>query len=265
MDSEPSDDTGPAPSTGAARQPELLVRQRFHGPPHSGNGGYTAGLLAARLAPQTGAQTPVTVTLRLPPPLDRPMTVSLDGDARSARLLAGDSLVATAAAAAEDLVVVEEVTLADAREAETRYAGLAEHPFPTCFVCGPQRGPGDGLRLFAGPIEHDLSACSWTPDESLAGADGTVGPEFCWAALDCPGGWTADIAGRPMVLGRMTAQVDAPVAVGEPHVVTGRLLGSEGRKTFTATTVYDADGRIVGRAEHIWIAVDAETFGEIAS
>ena len=76
-----------------------------------------------------------------------------------------------------------------------------------------------------------------------------------WAALDCPGGWSATWSGRPMVLGRMTAAVDACPAVGDPCVVVGRRLRDERRKTFTATTAYDADGRVLGRAEAAWIAL----------
>ena len=46
----------------------LVVPHRFRGPARSGNGGWTAGVLAAYL-PGDG---PVTVTLRRPPPLARP-------------------------------------------------------------------------------------------------------------------------------------------------------------------------------------------------
>ncbi len=63
-----------------------------------------------------------------------------------------------------------------------------------------------------------------------------------------------------MVLGRMTARVDALPVVGEPHVVAGARLGREGRKTFTASTFYDADGRVVATAQHVWIAVDPAAF-----
>ena len=47
--------------------------------------------------------------------------------------------------------------------------------------------------------------------------------------------------------------------VGRPHVVVGTARRPEGRKTFTATSLYDAD-RLVGRAEHTWIAVDPDRF-----
>jgi len=64
-----------------------------------------------------------------------------------------------------------------------------------------------------------------------------------------------------MVLGRMTARIDALPVVGEPHVVVGEGRGQDGRKTFTAATLYDADGRVVATAEHTWIAVDPAQFG----
>ena len=58
-----------------------------------------------------------------------------------------------------------------------------------------------------------------------------------------------------MVLGRITASVDALPDVGDRCVVVGRLLGVDGRKSFTASTVYDPDGRVLGHAESTWIAV----------
>ena len=40
----------------------------------------------------------------------------------------------------------------------------------------------------------------------------------------------------------------------------GRNLDESGRKTHTATTLYDADGRILARAQHTWIAVRPSLF-----
>jgi hypothetical protein len=110
-------------------------------------------------------------------------------------------------------------------------------------------------------------AAPWVPDGSLAADyheyDDPL-PRAClaatWAALDCIGGWAGDLSERLMVLGQMTAIIDDLPARGEQHVVTGEHRGSQGRKTFTASTLHDADGRIVGRAEHTWLAVDPETF-----
>jgi hypothetical protein len=242
------------------RVDEITIARRFSGPAGSGNGGYSAGLLAQAHRFDHESATAVEVTLRRPPPLGTAMSVRRS-DAATA-MYAHDQMVGEARAGELTAEPVEAVSLADAREAETTYAGQTGHPFPTCFTCGLDREPGDGLRLRPGRIGGDRTACTWTPDGSLAeeGESAHVRPEFVWAALDCPGGWTADIEGRPMVLGRITANVDAPAETGERHVVMGRLLGQDGRKTFTTTTLYDSDGRVVARAQHVWIAVDPSAF-----
>ncbi|MPZ95663.1 MAG: hypothetical protein GEU96_12320 [Propionibacteriales bacterium] len=249
----------------------ITIAPRFAGPPRSANGGYTAGLLAATIhaggdAPRTSTRdttTGVSVSLRQPPPLG--IELDVDGGPTTARLMHGAVLVAEASVVDVDITPVDAVSMAEAAEAERSYAGLRSHPFPTCFTCGPDREPGDGLRLFSGPVGDGRTACLWTPHASLERDPGVVGEEYVWAALDCPGAWTVDLEGRPLVLGRMTAQLDAPATIGERHVVMGRLLGEDGRKTFTATTLYDSDGRIVARAEHLWIAIDPTTFGALSA
>lgn len=232
----------------------LLVPARFNGPPGSGNGGYVAGLLAAHL-PGDG---PVQVTLREPPPLEVPLVVLREGEDRAHATFGGAVIASAESGGGLVAGPVEPVTFEDAAEAESRYAGLSAHPFPGCFVCGPDRPPGDGMALRPGRVgsaPEGPVATTWVPDASLADPDGGVATVFVWAALDCPGGWSSDLVARPMVLGRMTAAVHARPQVGDRCVVVGRVLRAEGRKTFTATTAYDADGRVLGTAEATWIAL----------
>jgi hypothetical protein len=62
-----------------------------------------------------------------------------------------------------------------------------------------------------------------------------------------------------MVLGRMGVTLVAEQSDLVPHapyVVMGRHLRNDGRKTFTACTLYGPDGEAVAHAEAIWIAVD---------
>ncbi len=215
----------------------------------SGNGGYVSGLVAAYVGDDV-----VTVTLRRPPPLDVALDVRNDDDA--VRLVQEGETVAEAVPGdGGALSAVPQVSVAEAADASKTYAGLHKHPFPECFVCGPSRDPGDGMSLFPGRLGDGRTACVWVPAADLADEAGRVAAQFVWAALDCPGGWSAPIEGRPMVLGRMTTGIDVLPMVGERCVVMGRLLGSEGRKTWTATTAYGADGRVLGRAHATWIVV----------
>ena len=154
--------------------------------------------------------------------------------------------------------VVPPVDRATAADAARAYPGLLDHPFPRCFVCGPAHP--DGLRIFPGQVADQEGgarvAATWTPDESVA--DHLLATT--WAALDCVGGWAGDLEERLMVLARMTARIDELPAVGAEHVVVGLGRRTEGRKTFTASALYDADGRLLGSAEHLWIAIDPAAF-----
>jgi len=249
---------------------ELLVPRRFCGPSSSGNGGWTAGALTGLLDhdrpdDRAAAWPTVQVTLRKPPPLDTPLPVS-DGVAVDP---AGE-VVAAAEVVDRELVPVDAVTAEEAAAATASYSGHVSHPFPTCFACGTARE--DGLRIFPGRVGDDAHgrarvAAPWTPDPSVAEdyhvytGEPRASLAATWAALDCVGGWAGDLEERLMVLGRMTARVDTLPMVGEPHVAIGGARGRDGRKTFTASTLLDSDGRVVAVAEHVWFAVEPAGFG----
>jgi len=225
----------------------VSIDRRFRGPPDSGNGGYVVGLLA-RFAPE-----PVAVRLLVPPPLDAALEV-LATDGGGLELVHGERRIATAAPDAVELKVPAAPGPAAARAASARYAGFRDHPFPGCFVCGPGRAAGDGLRVFAGPLEGGAQVASpWQPDESLGGTRGRVRPEFLAAALDCPGYFAVADGSPMMLLGSMALRIEGSVAVGEPCVVLGWSLGISGRKRRAATAVYGADGECVARAVSVWV------------
>lgn len=239
----------------------LRIPHRFNGPAHSGNGGWTAGALAETC----GLQPPVTVRLKVPPPLGMNLAVAeVHG---TVELQIGMEVVAVATSEGQeswtDWSDISPVTLAEARAAEEEYAGRRSHAFPTCFSCGPDREPGDGLRIFPGPVGEGRVAASWTPDPSVAEPDGSVGAPVTWAALDCVSAWSSDLEHRPVVLAQMTAQVESPPRAGAPYVVQGLLRGMDGRKTWTASAMFDENGRLVAQAEQLWIAVDAAVVAEL--
>ncbi len=231
----------------------FVVPARFCGPPMSGNGGWTSGHLAQLVDGALEGGT-VTVRLRTPPPLDTEMAISRSDDG-TVEVWDGETLVAQAFAAEplDATEVRQPVTYAEAEAAGPAYEGLRSHPFPTCFTCGTRRDPSDALCLRTGLLagHTTLRAAAWTPREST--------PELVWAALDCPGAWASGIAGRELVLGTMTAAVQDLPQVGDPHVVMAWPRGHDGRKYYSGTALYAADGRLLARADAVWIAVDAST------
>jgi hypothetical protein len=219
----------------------MIIERRYNGPPNSGNGGWTAGLIATEMGRSA------EVTLRLPPPLDTPLTVTCTDQTLSV-YAAGDALVATAHPAEVAAEPIGAVPYAEAEAVSATYPGFTANPFPTCFVCGPKRAPGDGLRLFTGRLTSGDTATPWTVPSD-------VSAPMVWAALDCPGGWSIDIEARPYVLGRVATHVDALPAPGDECVVMGRLLNIAGRKASVASVLYGPEGTALAWSRATWIAL----------
>ena len=108
---------------------KIIIDPRFCGPPDVGNGGYVAGLLAARL------EGTVEVRLRAPAALDHPLVVRATDD--GVELLDGGQRVATARRTVLDLDVPAPPAFAEAQERAGSCRAFQTHPFPRCFVCGP--------------------------------------------------------------------------------------------------------------------------------
>lgn len=226
----------------------IRIDRRFCGPPDSGNGGYVAGLVARELG-----SSDVSVTLRLPPPLEQDLELVSEGD--STWLKDGEALIASAQPHRLSIDVPPPPSFAEAEDAGSAYFGFRHHNFPGCFVCGPERSANSGLRIFPGAIRSGQVAAIWRPDTSLVDAGGSVRPEFLWAALDCPGYWA--VAGRAgiAVLGRIAARIEIRSVPGDPLIVTGWSIRSEGRKHQAGTALHDASGRLLAAAEAIWITL----------
>jgi hypothetical protein len=216
---------------------ELVIERKFRGPSESANGGYTCGVLASFV------HGPAEVTLRQPPPLEKPLEVEVE---RRVELRDGETLVAHAEPAEVDLDLRQPVAFDEAARAALP-EGDKESVFPECFVCGWKRD--DGLRIYAGPVDGtDMVAATWTPN------DEQVAPEFVWAALDCPGAYAVQAGWRGTpVLGRLAARVAHLPHAGERCVVMAWPLGEEGRKLFAGTALYGQDGRVLGAARATWI------------
>lgn len=214
-----------------------MIDHRYRGPQGSGNGGYSAGRLAAFV------DGPAEVTLRLPPPLERPLAVARE-DGR-VLLLDGDAIVAEARPARPDVEPPAPVTAAEAEDAASRHVRWGGDNFSECFSCGVR--PDDGLCIHVGPVAgRDLHGAPWLPRE--------VSPEVVWAAIDCAGAYAVGGPGRgEVVLGRMTAEIRRLPAEGEQCVVVSWPLGEEGRKLYAGTALFSAPGELLAVARQTWI------------
>lgn len=237
----------------------VFIGERYNGPPGSGNGGYSCGLVAAALPPGDGIPE---VTLRTPPPLERELRVEqvdggitvLDDVTLGARLL-----IAEARRVAADLEAPDPVSFAAAVAASAGSPSHHYHPYPGCFVCGPARAEGDGLRIISGAVAgRRVAGSAWTPNSSVADDDGVVREEVVWAALDCPS-WFGFACfetweGRPL-LGRLAADIMQLPHAGDHLVSLGWFIERDGRKVHSGAALYDDDGTLLARSRATWLIV----------
>jgi hypothetical protein len=238
----------------------LTLDPRFNGPPDSGNGGYTCGLLAGFVEAEAAE-----VTLRLPPPVGKPLAV-VRGEDGGVLLRDGDELVAEAHPTELSPEAPAPVDAAEASIAseDSPFLDTATHPFPTCFVCGPLREPADGLRIFSGPVaERDVYAAPWTPDPGLGE---TLAPELVWAALDCP--TSVPVANdpdapdfRPIVLARLATRILGPVTTGQPHTIVSWPVAIDGRKRHAGAALYAHAGDLLAVSRALWIELKPPAAG----
>ena len=217
----------------------VTIDRTYRGPLQSANGGYAAGLLGSRVGDAA------EVTLRLPPPLERPLEVRRVGE----RLLLcdGEDLIAEAVGADPGIDAPEPPTWQEAAASAEGVGAFGPPQFAECFVCGV-RDDGTGLGIHPGPVpgRNGLVAATWVAPD--------VTPEVVWASIDCPGAYAAGEVGRgEPVLGRMTACVERLPDEGEPCVVVGWPLGEDGRKLYAGTALYGRDGAVLALARQVWI------------
>lgn len=241
---------------------QVVIEGRFCGPPRSGHGGYTAGLVAEMLG------NPAEVTLVAPPPLGVPLDLVRNADG-TAVLSDGDTVVASGRTL--ETVSVEAAfpdgaaTLrwADAEAAAAHSENLtAPHPAPTCFGCGPAREPREAIALRTGPVDGQpgLFAAPWVPSASYALDDGSLATRMVWAALDCPTGAPFLARGLTVVLGRLALDLRGLVSVGYRYIIAVRATGDDGRKHHAEALLTTDMGNVQAVARATWIEVDPATF-----
>jgi hypothetical protein len=242
----------------------FVIEKRFCGPPNSANGGYVCGILAAHIGEQA------EITLLAPPPLGQQLVVV--AREHGVELRKDATILATGRSARIEVPEMSGVKFCEAEEAVRRTPyDASNHNLPMCFVCGPARAHGDGLRIFAGPLARPdfkmgTFAATWVPYSSLASEDGAVAGEFVWAALDCPTGYVAlgaqhlGMTGvETILLGRMRARIEKRPRPGDPCIVVAWPTGRDGRKLFASSALLSSNGEFLAVAQAIWLLVDRRT------
>lgn len=240
----------------------IIIDQRFHGPSCSGNGGYSCGMIGKHI------EGSAAVRLRIPPPLDTSM--KLYRKEGGLELTHGKELVATARPTELDIDIPVPPDFEGAQAASRRYRGLESHFYPGCFVCGPEREQGDGLRVFAGPVEPNdgpegMVSAVWVPDDSLLDSSGFVSTQYLWAVLDCPGAYSFDEPETgAILLGELAVSIKGRVSAGEKCVLIGWQISHEGRKHYTGTALFGESGvcQAVGYATWFEVPTAPELAGD---
>lgn len=241
----------------------LRIARRFNGPHDSGNGGYSAGL-AAHFLPNADA---VEATLRAAIPLDQTLRAHTTSD--GVDIMTDDAntriLIMSLRPTHLETPDVKSPGLEAAKVASAAYRGAEDHVLPHCFVCGPARAEGDGLRIFPdwlkepsgldNPNSFPVVAAPWHPSPDLADASGRIAPEFIWAALDCPGAFAIDK--EPILLGRMSTKIISRPTPDAPIIAIAWSKGQDRRKHFAGSALFTESGDLLAFSEQTWIQIDA--------
>jgi hypothetical protein len=230
---------------------EVAIDRRYEGIPGVSHGGYLAGLAAKELGPSVA----VTLTKAVPPG----STVTLEHSESQVLMRLDAELAAMAVPSQLETTAPKAVAPEEAERASERYPGFSHHFFPNCFTCGPGRASGDGLRIFAGPVEgRPVVATLWRPPSSVWRTDRTVASEFLWAALDCPAIWGHIVHGGAQaddraVSGRLELHQHAPVQGDAPSIVVGWPIERQGRKVIAGAAIFSEAGQLLVEARQTMI------------
>jgi hypothetical protein len=242
----------------------IVIEQRFCGPPKSANGGYACGLLADHI------DGDAEITLLAPPPLGQRLEI-VAGE-HGVDLRTRDTTLATGRRIRVEVSKIPIVTFGEAEDAvHLSPYDASRHPLPTCFVCGPLRDHGDGLRIIPCPLTlgaDDIAGifvAPWVPSCDLSTRDGAVDRQFIWAALDCPTGFAGAGArhlgmtgAEPILLGRMSAHIERRPCPGDRCVIVAWPTGRVGRKLFANSALLGATGELLAVAQATWLVVDRQ-------
>lgn len=113
-----------------------------------------------------------------------------------------------------------------------------------CFACGPLNSTGLGLRF--APAADGVESAALIP-APYQGWRGIVHGGIVMTMLDEGMAHAAGAAGYRGVTAELTARFRAPVPIGEPLRVTGRIAWRRGRVFGLEASVLAADGAVLAQ------------------
>ena len=237
------------------------IPSQFCGPPFSSNGGYFCGMVASFF------DYPVEIRLKAPPPLNTPMQIHR-GEVQ-AQVFSDDKLIAQVRPCTEPCEPAPYISMEDAAQCSDAglKGSLINHPFPGCFVCGPERSEGDGMMVFTGPkAGTPLYGAKWHAHGAWSSNGTEIDPHYVWSALDCPSSGPAFAtsveaqSNIAYVLGTLSIQIKQLPKVGNDYVIVCATDENHERRYRTRVSLYASDQSLLASGSAVWIQVPRSLF-----
>ena len=244
----------------------MRLDKKYCGPPRSGNGGYVCGLCAQHsyfsLSPENQEQIrePFSFEVKYKNPLPVETEFQVINSARESSLtdMDGNQVFAQGkTTTGTSTSLPDPITYRQAQEAAVKSLPSDQHIFPDCFVCGPNRHTGDGLRIFAGPLGSEpMVAAPWDVHPSFVLKERLLPLPVLWAALDCPGYFAYHFQSSstfiPTVLAKMQCTVYDNQIRSNDLVVMGWVKKQKLPLIEVGTALFEGK-HLLAQAEAVWM------------
>lgn len=131
-----------------------------------------------------------------------------------------------------------------------------------CFGCGPDNPAGLAMEVFrvGDEVMTDIGF-----ERKHAGAHGVVHGGVLASACDDLVAFLLYVTNEPAVTRSLTVDYVAPVPVGEPHRLVGRVAARDGRRITMSVQGTAADGSVRFSAQAVFVTVDLSHFERFGS
>jgi uncharacterized protein (TIGR00369 family) len=122
-----------------------------------------------------------------------------------------------------------------------------------CFGCGPANPAGLHLEFFIAP--DGTVVTSQVVPETFDGHPGYLHGGIIATLLDEAMSKSVRALGKTAMTRKMEVEYLHPVPSGTPLLIEGRVVRSEGRKHWPEAAIVDSEGRILAKANGLFIEI----------